>query len=875
MAARAPDEPLERSVALAEMSRSLAECAEEGRIVLVTGEAGIGRSTLVRHFAQQRPGVGEPLIGLCDPLTRSRPLGPLYDIARQCGGRLAEVLASHGSDSNVFSALLDEVCRRGRTVVVFEDVHWADSATLGLLAFIGRRLDRVPALVVLTYRDDDLRTDHPLYTVLAGLPARLVRQIPLHPLSPAAVDVLARRKGAVGGDLYRLTGGNPLLVSEVLAADDEAGTPARVQALVQTRLAGLAEPAQQMIRLLAASPSGLDRGVLAKCGADDPAAQADGLATGLLVQTEEQLGFRYELLRRTVYGLLPIAVRRELNRAILDVLVASDADPARLAHHAAECGDEVVVLRYARMAGRRAAAGQSHRAAADHFKAALRYADQLSCQDRAELWELFAEHTFWAGDAATAIDARRAAVAIRQQLAQPAMVADNLRWLSRLFWWAGRRQDAERAAVSAVELLERTGTDGRQLALAYGNRAELGVQTKGPSRAIRWAAQALDVAERLHDSYAVAHALTDLGTARLAAGLVGGRDDLHRAHALARRHGLAGEAVRALTRLATYGVEQRDPRASGDLQRALRFATDHELLPAVRYLTAVRSRLRLDRGDWSGAEEDVRTALARPLRQGPFAAIALAVLGRVRARLGEPSAVESLRAANAQAVDADLRRKAPVTVAWAEYAWLTGAALDRGDLTSAFRLASRARHPWYAGELAWWLRRAGADPPVREWYAEPYRLLLNGDWRRAAQAWEDLACPYEQAEALASGSDPDGCLRALRLLDVLGAHGAARMLRRRMRALGELRIPRGPRPATAANPAGLTVRQAEVLRLLSVGLSNGEIAARLTLSERTVEHHVAAVLAKLSVGSRRAAATAAQRLGLVAAELGGPADQSK
>jgi DNA-binding NarL/FixJ family response regulator len=151
-------------------------------------------------------------------------------------------------------------------------------------------------------------------------------------------------------------------------------------------------------------------------------------------------------------------------------------------------------------------------------------------------------------------------------------------------------------------------------------------------------------------------------------------------------------------------------------------------------------------------------------------------------------------------------------------------------------------------------------------------LLLAGDWRAAASAWQQLGCAYEQAQALAHGDD-QACLQALGLLDGLGATQAAQRLRRQLRARGSLRIPRGPSRVTAANPAGLTGRQLEVLALLAAGQSNAEIAERLSLSVKTVDHHVAAVLAKLGVGSRRQAAAAARRLGIALprnGELGDP-----
>jgi len=402
---------LERSSALDELGGLLAAAAAGGRVVLVAGEAGIGKSALVRGFAERHAADVRFLAGGCDPLLTPRALGPLHYIARQTGGRLAELLASGEPREAVFAAFLDELVQSPRRqVVVVEDAHWADEATLDLLVFLERRLERTRALLIVTYRDDELGADHPLRGVLGVLPHGVVHRVRLRPLSGAAVAQLAQRAGRAAAGLRALTGGNPLLVTEVLAA-------------------------------------------------------------------------------------------------------------------------------------------------------------------------------------------------------------------------------------------------------------------------------------------------------------------------------------------------------------------------------------------------------------------------------------------------------------------------------GAFELAVRAGHPWFAGELASWLWRAGALPEVPAVAAEPYRLLLAGDWQAAASAWQALGCPYEQAQALAHG-DTEACLQALRLLDGLGATQTAQRLRRQLRARGSLSIPRGPIRATAANPAGLTGRQLEVLRLLAAGQSNAEIAARLSLSVKTVDHHVSALLAKLAVGSRRQAAAAARRLGIALPRNGEPGDPS-
>src|SRR5512132_2933782 len=193
-----------------------------GCIMLVSGEAGIGKSALVKRFAERHAAAARVLVGACDPLLTPRALGPLHDIARQTGGRLAGLLASGDSREAVFAAFLDELDqgRRPRVVVV-EDAHWADEATLDLLVFLGRRMERTRALLLVTYRDDELGVDHPLRAVVGRLAPETVRHLRLPPLSEAAVAELARRAGRPAAGLRALTGGNPLLVTEVLAAGDD------------------------------------------------------------------------------------------------------------------------------------------------------------------------------------------------------------------------------------------------------------------------------------------------------------------------------------------------------------------------------------------------------------------------------------------------------------------------------------------------------------------------------------------------------------------------------------------------------------------------------------------------------------------------------
>jgi DNA-binding CsgD family transcriptional regulator/tetratricopeptide (TPR) repeat protein len=873
---------LERSAPLSELDSLLAATAAGGRVVLVAGEAGIGKSALVRGFAEQHGADARLLAGACDPLLTPRALGPLHDIARQTGGRLAELLASGGPREAVFAAFLDQLARPPRRqVVVVEDAHWADEATLDLLVFLGRRLERTPTMLIVTYRDDELGADHPLRGVLGALPQGVAHRLQLRPLSGAAVAELARRAGRPASGLREVTGGNPLLVTEVLAAG-EPGVPATVRDLVLARLARLPMAAQEVVRLVAVIPTRAELWLLEKTLAPEPAAVERCVAAGLLVVGEEAVGFRHELLRQAVEGSLSPPGRRQLHRRVLRVL--SDAqgrrgvDVSRLVHHARQADDAEAVLRHAPEAARQAAAVSAHREAVGHYRAALRHAERLPPPVRAELLEGYSFQAYLSGLGPEALEAHQAALRIREAAGDQEKVGEGLRWLSRLHWWDGRRAESEAAAGRAIAVLE-TLEPGRQLAMAYSNQAQLDMLAYRAEAAMRWASQALELAGRLGDQETRSHALTNVGSARLLSGDLGGRVELEQGFQVAIAAGLEDHAARALVNLASSSAEMRDyHHARGDSDRALAFVAEHDLAGYSQHLLGIRARLRLDQGDWAGAEQDARAALVEreQRRQGGIRAVnALVALGRLQARRGDPDAAATLKEAAAVAFPAgELQWIGPVAAARAEHAWLHGEA-DRtaAEAATGLALAVEAGHPWFAGELAVWLWRAGASPEVPAAAAEPYRLLVAGDWQAAARAWEALGCPYEQAQALAHGDD-EACLRALRLLDDLGASQAARRLRRQLRARGDLRIPRGPSRATAANPAGLTGRQLEVLRLLAAGQSNVEIAARLSLSPKTVDHHVSALLAKLAVGSRRQAAAAARRLGIVGVKDGEPSGPS-
>jgi DNA-binding CsgD family transcriptional regulator/tetratricopeptide (TPR) repeat protein len=848
-------ELLERDEELATLAAlASGAVAGHGALVLVTGEAGIGKSALVEVFAHSHAAELRVLWGWCDQLATPRPLGPVRDLARQVRGPLAEHLAS-GDDAGAVDALLDEMSRPPGSVLVVEDAHWADEATLDLLTVLARRIGRLPGLLVVTLRDAELADDHPLRYLPAAAPATVLA---LRPLSPYAVAALAGRVGRPAAGVHAITGGNPFFVGELLR-DEAAGVPRTVADAVLARVHRCSPTAREVLDLVAVVPGRAEPWLLE---AQPP---EECLRTGLLRVEGGTVGYRHELARLAVESSLPARRRRELHARVLTALLArDDADLARCAHHAAAAGDAGVLRQVAPAAAREAAAAGAHREAARQAMLALSAGGPLPLADRAELLELASVEAYLAGMVDDAVAAREEAVRLREQLGDRDALGAGLRWLARLLWWSSDAEAAHRAAERAIEVLEPAGPS-HELAMAYSGLSQLHMLADENEDAITLGEKAIALARRLGDAEALAHALTNVGTA---AGRFcdAGREQLAEAATIAAAAGLADHAARALVNRAyTSLVQRRFPLADTDMAEASGYAEAHELHGYAQYLLGMRSWWHLEQGNWSAAERVAREALAQRLQPGISHCPGLVVLGTLQSRYGCSEAAATLdEAAKIATRTGELQRIGPTMAARAEHAWLAGD-LDRCAVEAgkAFAQARDYGEPWLTGELGAWLHRAGRPVELPSWVAMPYRLLASGDWAAAAKAWNELGCPYQQALALIDG-DADGGLRALPVLDRLGATVTAALVRRGLRGRGVRHVPRGPRPAARRNPAGLTVRQQEVLDLLADGLSNAEIADKLVIAPKTAELHVSAVLGKLRVSSRREAVAAAQRLGLVA-----------
>jgi DNA-binding CsgD family transcriptional regulator len=852
---------LEREEVLAELARWLAEVPRGGLVVTLGAEAGLGKTALLHEYARRHPRA-RFIWGACDALFTPRPLAPVLDMARQAEGSLLQAVRARASRDEIFDTALNELERRP-AVLVFEDLHWADEATLDFVKLLGRRVAGTRSLVVLTYRDDEIGDGSPLQTVLGDLPRTAARRVRLLPLSVDAVATLAGAAGHAVEELHRVTGGNPLFVTEVLASHGDT-VPGTVREAVLARAARLTPGGRRLAELVSVVPTAADGWLVEavlRPSADDI---DDCLRIGMVRRPDGSIAYRHELVRRALEASLPGGRLRALHAAVLGALAGRpDVPAARMAHHAAGAEDAAAVRTHSFDAAVQAAAVGAHREAASHYVAALEHVGAEDVAVRADLHERLAYEYYLTDQIAAALQHRRAALEAWIALDQPLRCGDTQRWLSRLSWFLGRRSDAERHSREAIALLEALPA-GRELALAYSNQAQLDMLAYRGRDAVAWASRAIELAQSIHDEEVLCHALNNRGAALLNDCVEEGRLDLERSLRIALEHDFQEHAARAYTNLGAAAVAVREYETGRRvLAEGIGYCDTRDLDSWRLYMLAWSAREQFERGDWPAAAdtaEAVVGASPSPVVRLP----ALTALAHLRIRRGDPDAEEPLEEARRLAATAsEIQRTAPLLAARAERAWLAGE-LEAivPDLWHGLDLARSQRNPWINGEIAAWLRRAGVvseagDLPVAELYA----LEFAGRWRAAADGWRQLGCPYEAAWLLAVYGDDDALREALAEFDRLGAVPAAQYTRRRMRARGLRGVPRGARVSTRDNPHRLTRREAQVLELMCSGMRNSAIARRLFVSTRTVDHHVSAVLAKLGVANRAEAIAVASRGG--------------
>ncbi|HEX3913578.1 MAG TPA: LuxR C-terminal-related transcriptional regulator [Steroidobacteraceae bacterium] len=686
----------------------------------------------------------------------------------------------------------------------------------------------------------------------------------LAPLSLEAVEILAKDSGREASLLHQITGGNPFFVGEVLASPAEF-VPETVREAVLARLLRCTAATRELVEFVAISPARTETWLIESFLSVQQMAVDEAGARGLLLIQSDAVGFRHELARLAVYSAIPAERARALHRKILQTLVDHGGDLERLAHHATHAQDATAILQYAPLAATEAARLGAHREAAAHLSTALRHGAYLDTQQRALLLEQHAREGALANQARAAIASATQALEIWRRLGNIEAQSRVLSLLSQEYRTIGDKTAADESVSEAITLLEALPRSAN-LAMAYNWRSLLANNRGWGREANEFGQLALDIARAVGDRAAESHALCNIGAALLGSNERAGYEPLERSLALALEDRLEDQAARAYRTLLFYSVLLHDfTRAQRLFQDSVEYCEERGIFSHSAYIRAYYTACELDRGEWTEAARMAAELLRSSEVTGVQQRVTImTTLALVRLRRGDPGADELLdQALDLALPTSELNRIGRVTAARAEKAWYEGRFADvarESALGLTYVVAHRA--PWIHGELLFWQSRVQPAAPIEGEVAEPYRLMLQGDWRAAADAWAKIGMPYEQALALCDG--PEEALReALAILDGLAAASLASIVRRRLRQRGARGVPRGPNETTRANPSGLTSKELAVLQLLAQGCSTAQLAHRLHRSPKTIYRHVCSLFEKLGVHSRAEAVAAAYTRGMV------------
>lgn len=825
---RSPMELLERKTHLDELGGMLRQAAGgRGLLVFLGGEAGVGKSSLLRAFAAQVQSTACVLTGYCDSLSTPRPLGPLLDISEQIGAETAAFFGGDIARSDVFAAFAQYLGANPVSLVIIEDAHWADEATLDLLRFLGRRIGAIPALIVVTYRDDEIDAGHPLRQVLGDLAtAAHVRRLGLMPLSRASVTQLAQGTRVDSDELFRLTGGNPFFVTEILSVDEQ-GLPSTVRDAVLARASRLPVPARQALEACAVIGAHIEPWLLQLVTPQSGSA-AECVGAGILTASGPDLAFRHELARQAILESIDPVSRMDWHRRVLETLKTRPAaDPARLAHHAEESGNAEAVLAFATLAAERASTLGAHREAAAQYARNLRFADALTSRQRGELLQAHSYECYLTNQLPAALASAEAALSIWRQEGDREKEVEVLIRLSRLAWVLGRTSEARARNREALETLDELG-DIPLRAVAYSNQAQLHSLAWETDEAIAWGERAIALAGQFGDVSTRIQALTNVGSARFAVDGERGRRDLEQCLAWALERGMDDHAARAYVLLARNHAEiYQFAQADQYLDEGIRFCTERDLDYMRLYLQAWKATTLLYQGRWSEAESLIRQALPHTRDFPVTRIIALSALGRIQTRKGHPDAASTLEEALELATPSgDLLWIGPVRAGRAEASWLAGdMAGTEAEAAAVYDEAVDRKRYCLAGELSLWRWRAGAmSTPALDRIFDPFALQIRGLPKEAASRWRALGCPYEAASALAESNDEADLRYALAEFDRLGAAPMAEIVSANLREMTRRRIRhRAPLAAAVAKAPETRYARSDDVHIAYQVLGDGPI----------------------------------------------------
>ena len=843
--------------------------AGEGHCILLSGEAGIGKTSLVKTFCNDLRKDYKIYQGTCDALFTPRPLAPLYDILSQMGKGFSEFSIDIADRTAFFTSFFHELQnQKEASLIVFEDIHWADEATLDFIKFLARRITQLRCLFILTYRDNEVHSRHPLRNVLGHLNPDALTRIQLLPLSREAVEKMAEEKGYKGEDVYRISGGNPFYVNEILASYSKS-VPDNIKDSILSVFNRMEDKTKQIWEIMSVLPRGIKSKYLEKIEPLYEAAIERCLDSKIIILKDGLLFFKHELYRRTLEVSLSPLRRVALNKKILDVLqedFEKNHEIEQIIHHAKNANEYDVVIRYVPMAAKQAVCVGAHIEASRLYLTAIEYYQGDDPDTLIQFYESYAYECYLTNQIKEAIIYTGKSLNLLKKKNDEEKIGNSLRFLSRLWWFDGNRKKAESFGGQAIEVLEKQPSSSAK-AMAYSNMSQLKMLSDQPEECMFWGEKAIAMANEIVDKETLSHALNNVADVqiRIQSSKQNGIKLLQQSLEIALKNSYHEHVARAYTNQGHNGLLIRDyDFAKKALEAGIQYCEERDLDAWSTYMLASKAKLKLETGYWNDAYR-LADDLIKSEDQTSIVRIgALVVLATIKMRRNENDALPLLLEAKAKAFETmELQRIIPAMVALLEYEWITGEnVIEKEALDNTIAMIEHMGNIYENSEFAFWLLKTRKQRVVLKEVYEGYEVSSVTLARNAATLWEKSGCPYERALALFEGNDDDK-RKAISIVHGLGADAVYEKMKLEMRGSGIKSIPRGIRKSTQSNPALLTDRELDVLQLLHEGLQNKEIAAKLFISAKTVDHHISAILYKLEVKSRTKAVQEAVRLEII------------
>lgn len=688
---------------------SLIATAKRGAIALVSGEAGIGKTTLLHAFRDTLdPESSHLKWGACDPLETPRVLGPVHDMRSDFGPAVQQLLGDGSSFAQLTPAILAELESTSSPVImVFEDAHWADNVTLDLLKCIGRRINFLNTLLIISYRLDEIGPRHPLTQVLGDFPQAQTHRIELQPISPDGVKKMTQQSGHSEAYLHEVTGGNPFFLTELLAATDasDTGVPASVQDAISARLNRLPEAEQDFLEFISVIPYAIDPSLLSELigPQSEPLAESCVARQLLRYDSKDALRFRHELARLGTLQRLPENRQRKIHQQILGILLGSKQENRmeQIVCHASGARIAKQVLEFAPQVARNASTSGAHQEAASHLAAALEFVDDAPRELAATLYENWSYEAGLAQIDDSTIEARHKALSIWRELERPDKIGENLRWLSRLHWYRGEASQANQFLDESITVLENTQPSVER-AMAYSLKSQFYMLNDRMEDAIHWGKKALETEREFPSAEVRIHAGNNIGTALLFRDNLDGLEYMENSLSQSLQHHLHEHAARVYTNLADYAVGCRNfALAETTIADGIVFDTNHDLDSWTHYLIGLLASLRMKQGRLEEAETIAQGVINLENQTLLMKLPSLLVLSKTRLRLGKKDAAELLQQALENSLSTgELQYILPARLGLIEAAWLTNdtaAALEQIDYILSAE--SAPEDTWRGAEL--------------------------------------------------------------------------------------------------------------------------------------------------------------------------------